>query len=253
MTTSEGWSYKGPNQLTLMKLGYILCLGVLTLSASSVTAQVLYQQNFNGLATGSTTVAGFGGYGAVNDAGGSGWQVQGGNGAGTISLTAGVNANGVSGSQALFGTWDTSTGLDYTWNQYSYYGVGAPGAGATLGSIKITLDLFMSGSSSTTPITVQALQNGGSTELNLVPTLTDGAYTHISYTLAQATAGGTGTFDPSAAFWFRLSHGAGGFGFDNPNTVQIDNVLIEVVPEPSILSLAGLGMAALIGLRSRKA
>jgi len=234
-----------------MKHKYVVPLAVLALSASSATAQVLYQQNFDGLASSSTTVSGIGGYGVVDNIGGAGWQIQGGNGAGTIILTAGINANGVGGSQGLFGTWDTSAGADYTWNQYSYYGVGGAGAGATLAGISISLSLYMSGSSSATPITIQALQNNGSTELNFTPTLTDGQYTQVAYTLAQATAGGTGAFDATAPFWFRIAHGSGGFGFDNPNTVQIDNVLIQAVPEPSTLALAGLGVLALVGLRRR--
>ncbi len=235
-----------------MKPKYLLSLGILTLSAFSVTAQ-MYQQSFDALANGSTTVANFGGYGAIENAGGSGWQIQGGNGSGTISLTAGVNANGVGGSQALFATWDTATGLDYTWNQYTYYGVGGAGGGGTLANINISLDLYMSGSSSATPITIQALQNNGNSSRDFTPTLVDGQYTHVAFTLDQTTASGSGAaFDPTAGFWFRVSHGAGGFGFDAGNTVQVDNVLISVVPEPATAALAGLAAAAMFIFRRRQ-
>ncbi len=235
-----------------MKHSYLLSLGIVALSACSVTAQVLYQQDYNSLATSSTTVAAIAGYGAANDVGGSGWQIQGGCGGGTITLTTGINGNGVGGSQALFATWDNSAGSSYTWNQYTFYGIGAAGAGATLANISISLDIFMSGSDSTTPITVSALQNSGNSALDYVPTLTDGQYTHVAFSLGQATASGSGgPFDPTGAFWFRVSHGSGGFGFDNPNTVQIDNVMISAVPEPATASLLTIGAFGLLWLRRR--
>lgn len=236
-----------------MKHTYLLALGIVAFSVVAMNAQVLYQQDFNALASSSANVPGIGGYGAAENVGGSGWQIQGGNGAGTISLTAGINANGVGGSQALFGTWDTSTGMDYTWNQYTYYGVGAAGAGGTLANINISLDLYMSGSSISTPIMIHALQNGGDTSRDFTPTLVDGQYTHVAFTLDQTTASGIGAaFDPTAAFWFRVSHGNGGFGFDAGNTVQIDNVTISVVPEPATAALAGLGAGAMLIFRRRQ-
>jgi hypothetical protein len=235
-----------------MKHSYLLSLGIVALSACSVTAQTLYQQNFDSLSSSSTTTAGIGGYGAADNVGGSGWQIQGGCGGGTITLTSGINGNGVGGSQALFGTWDNSAASSYTWNQYTYYGVGAAGAGATLANILISLDIFTGGSDSATPITVSALQNSGNSSLDFIPTLTDGQYTHVAYSLAQATASGSGgPFDPTAGFWFRVAHGSGGFGFDNPNTVQLDNVLISVVPEPATASLLAIGAFGLLWLRRR--
>jgi hypothetical protein len=236
-----------------MKHSNLLSLGIVALSACAMNAQVLYEQNFDALASSSSVVPGIGGYGAAENVGGSGWQIQGGNGAGTISLTAGINANGVGGSQALFGTWDNSTGLDYTWNQYTYYGVGAAGAGGTLANINISLDLYMSGSSSTTPITIHALQNDGNSSRDFTPMLIDGQYTHVNFTLDQTTASGAGVaFDPTLGFWFRVAHGAGGFGFDAGNTVQIDNVKISVVPEPATAALAGIGAAAMLIFRRRQ-
>ncbi len=223
---------------------------MLVLTAYPAAAQILYSQNFDSTVLSSTTVSG-GGYIAVNDISSTGWQIQGGAGAGTIGLTAGVNANGVGGSQALFGTWDSSAASSYTWNQYSYYGVPGAGAGGTLANIQIALDIFMSGSeSSTTPITVSVLQNSGSDALNFTPTLANDVYTHVQFTLDQATASGA-AFDPTAPFWFRVQHGNGGFGFDTPNTVQIDNVEISVIPEPTTAALLAMGAFGWIWLRRR--
>lgn len=232
-----------------MNRSCIASLAILALAAYPAAAQTLYQQNFDALASASTTTTP-GTYVAVDDVGGSGWQIQGGTGGGGITLTAGIDGNGVGGSQALFGTWDTSGGSSYTWNQYTYYGVGGAGAGATLANIDVSLDIFMSGSDSSTPIMVSALQSSGSISLDFTPTLANDSYTHVQFTLDQATATG-GSFDPTAEFWFRLSHGNGGFGFDNPNTVQIDNVMIQVVPEPTAAALLGLSALGLIWLRRR--
>ena len=233
-----------------MKRAYLLSLGILALAAYPAAAQILYQQNFDAAGLSSSSVAP-GGYVAVNDISSTGWQVQGGAGGGTSALTAGVNANGVAGSQALFATWDYSAGTGYTWSQMTYYGVGNPGAGATLSSIQISLDIFMSGSeSSTTPISVGAVQGSGSSELDFTPTLANGTFTHVQYTLDQATLNG-GAFDPTAGFWFRVQYGNNGFGFDTPNTVQLDNVTISVVPEPSTAAMLVLGAFGWIWSRRR--
>jgi len=90
-----------------MTTSYLLSLGLIAFSASA-SAQSLYQQNFNSLSSSSSAVPA-GGYVATDNVGGSGWQIQGGTAdPGTVTLTAGINANGVGGSQALFGTWNTS-------------------------------------------------------------------------------------------------------------------------------------------------
>lgn len=168
-----------------------------------------------------------------------------------MDLTAGINALGVGGSQALFGTWDYSAANTYTWSQMTYYGVGGAGGGASLSSIMISLDIFMQGSEgSSSPITVSALQNGGAISRDFVPALANGVYTHVQYTLDQTTETG-GTFDPTAAFWFRASYGNFGFGYDSPNTVQIDNVTISVVPEPSTAAMLVMGALGFVWLRRR--
>ena len=233
-----------------MKRISLLSLWILALAAHPAAAQILYQQNFNAAAP-SSAANGPGGYVAVNDISSTGWQVQGGTGGGGVNLTAGINGLGVGGSQALFGTWDYSGGSVYTWSQMTYYGIGNPGPGTTLSSIQVSLDIFMNGSeSSATPISVAAVQGGGANELDFTPTLVNGAYTHVQYTLDQATVNG-GAFDPTSGFWFRIIYGNGGFGFDNPNTVQIDNVTISLIPEPGTAGLLALGALCLIRKRRR--
>ena len=52
-------------------------------------------------------------------------------------------------------------------------------------------------------------------------------------------------------FWFRVQYGNNGFGFDTPNTVQLDNVTISVVPEPSTAAMLVLGAFGWIWSRRR--
>ena len=232
-----------------MKLSSVLSLGFVTLAAPAVMAQsVIYQQNFDAATVGSGS-AGPGDYVAVDVAGGAGWQVQGGTdggAGGTVSLVAGVNNAGVGGSQALFGTWDFSTGLNYTWNQYTYYGTPAPGAGVNVADIRVSLDLLYSGADTPPPVTILTVQGGN--ERTFSPTLAAGDYTHVEFDLDEMSGP---AFDPAAGFWFRVSHGNGGFGFDAGNTLQIDNVLITVVPEPATSALLGMGILGLALFRRR--
>jgi hypothetical protein len=88
-----------------------------------------------------------GGFVQLNDVGTSGWQVQGGGGAAGVSLTAGVDTNGVGGSQALFANWDHTPAAPgfFTFNQYTVYGAVAA-AGVPASAVRVEMDLFMSGS-----------------------------------------------------------------------------------------------------------
>src|SRR5262245_50747542 len=96
-------------------------LGVVLLPAAA-RAAVSYSQNFEAPVTTSSSTQGPGGFVQVNNAGGSQWQVQGGGGGGGVTLTAGVDTNGVGGSQGLFANWDHSAATDFTFNQYTVYG-----------------------------------------------------------------------------------------------------------------------------------
>jgi PEP-CTERM motif len=233
-----------------LKSGVIMMVALSAILAgpSLSYAAVLYSQNFEAPVTTASTTVGPGGFVQLNNLGGSGWQVQGGGGNGGVTLTAGVDINGVGGSQALFANWDqTPAAGSFSFNQYTVYGgVAAPGAGTPLANIQVSMDLFMSGSeSSNTPIDI-LIQNGGDNKFT--PTLTNGAYTHVVFTLAQTTGG---AYDPTQLSNVRLQHGAGGFGFDANNIVRVDNILVQTVPEPSALLLMGFGSLAVAALRRK--
>lgn len=225
-----------------VKASALAALAALGVSAATANAQ-LYSQNFEPPVATSSSSSVFGGYGAINNISGTSWQVQGGGGgAGVGTVSAGVDTNGVGGSQALFAIWDHSTATDYTYNQYTIYGIPGPGAGTPASLFKVSMDLFMDGSeSSNTPIGV-LIQNNG-TDMSYTPTLANGAFTHVEFTLDQAS--NAGLFDGSMSFNIRLQHGAGGFGFDAGNVVRVDNILVEAIPEPTLGLLSLGGLAAL--------
>src|SRR3954463_1854807 len=92
--------------------------------AGAAQAVTVYSQNFEPPSvTTSSASAGPGGFiDATDNAGGSFWQVQGGGSNGGVSVTAGIDTNGVGGSQALFANWDHTLAAganQFTFNQYT--------------------------------------------------------------------------------------------------------------------------------------
>lgn len=215
-------------------------------AAMPANGATLFSQNFESPVTTSTNTANFGGFGNFNV--GGGFQIQGGGGGSGPTVTAGVDTNGVGGSQALFVNSDNSAATSFTYGQYTTYGsVGAPGLGTLPTQVAVDLDIFMSGSeTSNTPLAV-LLQNGAN-DISFTPTLANGAFTHVHFTLDQATNGLL--YDPTVNSNLRVQLGAGGFGFDSGNIVRLDNIVVATVPEPASLGVLGLG--ALVGLRRRR-
>jgi hypothetical protein len=226
-------------------VGFVVAI----IGTNKTQGAIVYQQNFDAPVPTSSTSANFGGFGQINNISNTGWQVQGGGGGNGISVTAGVDTNGVGGTQSLFANWDHSAASSFTFNQITNYGLSAPNV--PLSQIQVALDIFMSGSEgANNPITVSLQQGSGATfgERKVTPTLTNGVFTHVQFTLDQATPTGL-DFDPSQGFNFQLNHGAFGFGFDAGNIVRIDNVVIQTipVPEPATSVLAVLAVLGLIG------
>jgi hypothetical protein len=214
----------------------------------TVSAAVLYSQNFEPPGTSTSSASeGPGGYVDLYPATSTGnWQIQGGSdggAGGVVTLTSGVDANGVGGSQALFANWDQSAAVNYTYNQYNNYGVVAAAGAAPASQVQVTLDLYMDGSeTSNTPIEVLVFGT------SYFPTLTNGAYTSVSYTLDQAT----GTYNGGSGSNFALQHGAGGFGFDANNLVRADNIVVQTIPEPAAGEMLAAAATALAAMRRRR-
>jgi PEP-CTERM motif len=237
----------------LMKLS-ALGVGAAIAFANPAQAATLYSQNFESPVTTSANTVGPGAFVQSHLAGnadGSGWEVQGGGGGTGITQTGGVDTNGVGGSQALFALEDQSTASGFTFNQYTHYGITGPGAGTTLSQIQISMDIFMSGSTTTNPIGISYTMNASptATTWTFIPTLANDVYTHVVFTLDQATPNNANAFDPTINFNLQVNHGSGGFGFDTGNVVRIDNVLVQT-PEPASMGL--LSLVGVAGLRRRR-
>jgi hypothetical protein len=178
-----------------------------------------------------------------------GWQVQGGTaGNGTVTLSAGVDNQGVGGSQALFANWDHTgaAGSNFAFNQYAVSGLlGFPG-GIAESDVRIELDIFISGSeTSNSPITVAFAGNNGTINRPFFPVLANNQFTHVEFSLDQTSGSAVDLTQP---FNLRLLHSGAGFGFDANNIVRIDNVSVYAVPEPvgaSAITLAAMGLFAM--------
>ena len=205
---------------------------------------VLYSQDFE-TAEPSMEVVPLATYGVVQSVGGSGWQVQGGSGGTGISFETGIDSNGVGGSQALYANWNQLQATSYVYSNYTVYGYPGPLPNMSLSLVRVSMDILISGARGNTPIDVlyqfpgydsmgnPLLDNMGNQvyqQRAYRPTLADGQYRHVSFTLAQAT-GPVPNFNFVTNFNLQVAHGNAGFLFDANNVVRIDNVVVEELAE----------------------
>jgi hypothetical protein len=214
--------------------------------AGGAHAQPIPGASYNFNAVAPTSTSGSGGF--VSAGTYDNWQVQGG-GDGTFTLTGGIDTNGqASGAtpagNALFATWDQSGTPTFNFIQVTnYYAnpTSTAGGASGPGQVQVSFDMRVDGSASATPVQVEISQAGaGNYTSQFSPVLTEGAYTHVVYTLDMGTT--SGTFSDTANFdQLRFNMNAGGFGLDAGNTVHMDNFVMEVVvPEPGGAALLGL-------------
>jgi hypothetical protein len=230
----------------------------LGLAATPARAAVIpgADYNFNGSApTSSTQSGGYASPGTFEN-----WQVQGGSDAST-TITGGVDTNGTASGatpagNALFTSWEQAGGT-YTFLQLSNYYANptstVPGGASGPEQVQVSLDLFVDGATGPTPLSIQVNQGGYTSAFT--PLLTNGAYTHVQYTLDQAVQ--SGAFSNSANFNLLRIEGSGGtFGIDSGNVVRMDNFNLQVVPEPASASAAAaaaaLGLSSLLGRARRR-
>jgi hypothetical protein len=113
--------------------------------------------------------------------------------------------------------------------------------------------------------------NDGATVFNSVftPTLVNGSdFVHVSFLLSEgvltaninrppslhlpaATFPLIPTFDPTVPLQIGISNVNGAYGMDSGNTISVDNLLVESVPEPSTAALLVIGCIACLAVLRR--
>jgi hypothetical protein len=224
-----------------MKKNIFLSVGIVAFLVQSSFAQsILYQQNFQSSANGSSADSWYG--------------FAGGGGSGTPNAAFVTN---YLGSQVFQITWDST--LDA--GSYQYAGIGGgnggngiiPATGDPLSQLTLSLALAEIGSTSSGAFAIYLDQYVSGTQTwqeQFNPTTTtDGSFTTFSSTLNLGT-GVSGTYNSALPISVGIDNNS---GWPNAagNQMFIDNVLVTAVPEPASLAPFGLGAAGLLALRRR--
>lgn len=218
--------------------------------AATTQAQVVFSDNFEGYAAGTSELAGWASTGTLAN----------------YSLTVAAGT-GVSGSQGL--TWQADFNAAYTGYMPCNLGYsgGNPSGNTDPNINDYTLSFDMAVASG---VAVNQLQltfqgwegqwfsgamNGGTVTLDTSAVGVGTGFQHFNLNLGTLMAGtGFDPLDQTYQFQWQLNGWqlAGG-GPVTGEQMTLDNVQVSIVPEPSTIALVGMGMAGLCWLRRRNA
>lgn len=240
------------------KSGYVVCGTVIAMAAcAALTAQaqtVVFNENFNPLSSGTAVQVGYKFGDTASDSSGvvAGAGLSGAPGWQTVN-TVTAETNGYSGVGAQYQNGDTVAATDPSLGDYvlSFWAMGNT-TGGNAPNLTINIQTWtgthFGGSQTGGGITAGA--NGvGTISLN-------STYTFYSLNLGNTSVFQTvnAGFMPNAGTYqvtFQLN---GGGTAPYTDTLDVDDLELTIVPEPTTLSLCGLGLASgLMYLRRRKA
>ena len=225
----------------------VAILGALTAATQAQT--VIFTENFD---SGFGPGGGVGGYAFGDSVSQTRGIVSGAGVGGTAGLVqtnnTAANGNGFAGAAAQLQESTVSGNTSANLSDY----VLSFDISATAGSLQLQIQTWsgngfggvMSGTLNTAPN-----PPGFGNDLALTS-----SFVHYSLNLGNLTVfPDRGTFSPLGGTWqIAFQHNGGGNGIPSQLVLNIDNVVLTMVPEPSTFALAGLGGAAMMFIRRRR-